>query len=37
VVVLVLMIVPVPGYLSGRPPLLTALDTVAGPLVRVWA
>jgi hypothetical protein len=21
---------------AGRPPLLTALDTVAGPLVRVW-
>jgi hypothetical protein len=37
VVALVLMIVPVPGYLSGRPPLLTALDTVAGPLVRAWA
>lgn len=34
---LVLLIVPVPGYVSGRPPLLMALDTVAGPLVRVWA
>jgi hypothetical protein len=33
VAVLVLLIVPV----SGRPPLLMALDTVAGPLVRVWA
>lgn len=30
---LVLLVVPV----SGRPPLLMALDTVAGPLVRVWA
>ncbi|GAA1042269.1 site-2 protease family protein [Virgisporangium ochraceum] len=35
--VLVLLVVPVPEYLSGRPPLLMALDTVAGPLVRVWA
>jgi hypothetical protein len=33
VVALVLLIVPV----AGRPPLLMALDTVAGPLVRVWA
>jgi hypothetical protein len=30
---LVLLVVPV----AGRPPLLMALDTVAGPLVRVWA
>ena len=33
IAVLVLLIVPV----AGRPPLLMALDTVAGPLVRVWA
>jgi hypothetical protein len=33
VAVLVLLIVPV----AGRPPLLMALDSVAGPLVRVWA
>jgi Zn-dependent protease len=33
VAVFALLVVPV----SGRPPLLMALDTVAGPLVRVWA
>ncbi|WP_204006953.1 hypothetical protein [Virgisporangium aurantiacum] len=32
-VAFVLLVVPV----AGRPPLLMALDTVAGPLVRVWA
>jgi hypothetical protein len=33
VVVLVLLVVPV----AGRPPLLAALDAVAGPMVRAWA
>jgi hypothetical protein len=33
VVVFVLTVVPV----SGRPPVLMVLDTVAGPLVRFWA
>jgi Zn-dependent protease len=31
--VLVLLVVPV----AGRPPLLAALDAVAGPVVRAWA
>jgi hypothetical protein len=31
--VFVLTVVPV----GGRPPVLMALDTVAGPLVRIWA
>jgi Zn-dependent protease len=34
VAVFVLLVVPV---FAGRPPLLMALDTVAGPLVRAWA
>jgi hypothetical protein len=33
VAVLVLLVVPV----AGRPPLLAALDAVAGPVVRAWA
>jgi Zn-dependent protease len=33
VAVFVLLVVPV----AGRPPMLTALDAVAGPLVRLWA
>lgn len=33
VAVFVLTVVPV----AGRPPVLMALDTVAGPLVRIWA
>jgi Zn-dependent protease len=33
VVLLVLLVVPV----SGRPPLVTVLDAVAGPLIRVWS
>lgn len=37
VVALVLLIVPFSGSFAGRPPLLMALDSVAGPLVRVWA
>jgi hypothetical protein len=33
IVLLVLLVVPV----AGEPPLLTALDAVAGPVVRAWA
>lgn len=33
VVLLVLLVIPV----RGRPPLVTVLDAVAGPLIRVWS